>query len=289
MRTDKGEFAFEMFRFLADTIDLFLASPSANRAVPWWTHAGLNRILKTVRYMTLNFPIDPDRIFLAGVSDGATGCYAAANCICSPFAGFIAVSGFGGMLPRVGMELYPSNIMQRPIYNVNAGKDHLYPITVVQKFLDRLEEQGVYVKRKIYPDEEHGFEYREKEREALVGIINTWRKPSRDNISCIISEKVPNLSDNLLSWTVCTNSERSSINILCYWKHDTLIFRSQELCSFSMISNKKKDSKLFFETKNGTVKVLKLQKPGAEQYLALMQHFCTPKVQDVGIASINLN
>ena len=124
-RNDKGDSAFTMLKDLADTFRLFLASPSANRYTPWWSPAGLSRVLQTLRFMTLHYPVNPDKVFLAGVSDGATGCYAAANTIPGPFAGFIAISGFGGMLPQVGMELVPGNLMQRPIYNVNAGLDRI--------------------------------------------------------------------------------------------------------------------------------------------------------------------
>jgi hypothetical protein len=41
--------------------------------------------------------------------------------------------------------------MQRPIYNVNAGRDRLYPIDMVEKFLDAMEREGVGVMRRTYP------------------------------------------------------------------------------------------------------------------------------------------
>ncbi|MBD3320491.1 MAG: hypothetical protein GF350_05270, partial [Chitinivibrionales bacterium] len=119
-RRDKGKTAYEMLSALCDSITVFLASPSGNRFGPWWSADGLSRILQSVRYMTLHFPVNPDKIFLAGVSDGATGCYAAANTICGPFAGFIPVSGYGGLLTKLGIPLIPQNIMQRPIYNIYA-------------------------------------------------------------------------------------------------------------------------------------------------------------------------
>jgi len=142
-RNDKGDSAFLMLEALADTFSLFLASPSANRYAPWWSPTGLLRILQTLRYMTLHYPINPNKVFLSGVSDGATGCYAAANTINAPFAGFIAVSGFGGMLPAVGMHLVPANLALRPIYNVNAGRDRIYPIDLVKRFIADLRLQGV--------------------------------------------------------------------------------------------------------------------------------------------------
>jgi hypothetical protein len=214
-----------MLSALGDTFDLFLASPSANRENPWWSPAGISRILQTVRFMTLCYPIDPDRIFLAGVSDGAAGCYAASNTICGPFAGFIAVSGFGGMLPQLGMELYPGNIMQRPILNINAGKDQIYPIEEVRKFLDWLTANGVSVERKEYPEEKHGFDYRDQEYGHLVRFIRTWKRPEgARSLSWTFVSGFPNLPVNLIQWNLLAGAQEQSIN--AYWIKDTLQVRA---------------------------------------------------------------
>jgi pimeloyl-ACP methyl ester carboxylesterase len=224
--TTKGEKAYEMLLPLADTFSLFLASPSGNRFAPWWSAAGLYRIMQTLRYMTLHYPINPDKVFLAGVSDGATGCYAVANTMCGPFAGFIAVSGFGGMLPQMGIQLFPSNIMQRPIYNVNAGKDRIYPIEEVRKFLDWLTNSGVAIERKEYPDELHGFDYRGKEFGKLASLIRTWTKPSNNQgISWTFSPGISNCPDNIISWKLYKESPVSQVN--AFWRNDTLQIKSQ--------------------------------------------------------------
>lgn len=223
--TTKGEFAWDMLSALGDTFNLFLASPSANREAPWWSPAGISRILQTVRFMTLGYPIDPERIFLAGVSDGAAGCYAAANTVCGPFAGFIAVSGYGGMLFQLGMELYPGNIMQRPILNINAGKDQIYPIEAVRKFLDWLTANGVSVERTEYPDEKHGFDYRPKEYGHLARFIRTWKRPvATRSFSWTFVSGFPNLPDNVLQWEFLPEAGNRTIN--GYWINDTLQVRS---------------------------------------------------------------
>lgn len=271
-RNDKGVEAFEMFRFLADTIDLFLASPSGNRKALWWSGKGLERILKTVRYMTLHFPIDPDRIFLAGVSDGAAGCYAAANAIPEPFAGFIAVSGYGGILKGLGVTLYPWNLMQRPIFTIYAGKDHLYNPEIVEQFLDWLQQNGVSVKRKFYPEEEHGFEYREKEKATLAEIINTWRRPSRETVSWMVVSGSSNRADNLLQWEPCGNKKERRIT--AYWRKDTLNIKTNGICSFTMITDRKAKSILFFKTTKGEITSLKPIDLNTALCLDLMQHYC---------------
>jgi acetyl esterase/lipase len=229
-RNDKGDSAFFMLKDLADTFKLFLASPSANRYAPWWSAAGLSRILQTLRFMTLHYPINPNKVFLAGVSDGATGCYAAANTICSPFAGFIAVSGFGGMLPMLGMQLAPGNLMQRPIYNVNAGLDHIYPVENVKEFVGLLQERGVNITSKIYPDEKHGFDYRAKEMGTLATLVRTWSRPAARGLSWTFVPGVPNLPDNTFGWSL--SSDDASVN--ASWRRDTLVVRSQGIAALTV-------------------------------------------------------
>jgi len=222
-RNDKGDSAFMMLSSLADSFKLFLASPSANRYAPWWGPLGLSRILQTLRFMALRYPVNPGKVFLAGVSDGATGCYAAANTIPAPFAGFIAVSGFGGMLPMLGMRLEPGNLKQRPIYNINAGLDHIYPVESVREFVRTLQEEGVAVTSTIYPEEMHGFDYRMKEMGALAHCIRTWSRPDAAGLSWTFVQGFPNLPDKLLNWTL--SSDNASIK--GFWRRDTLVVRAR--------------------------------------------------------------
>ncbi|MBN1130469.1 MAG: dienelactone hydrolase family protein [Chitinispirillaceae bacterium] len=229
-RIDKGDSAFLMLEALADTFDLFLASPSANRSTPWWGPAGLSRILQTLRFMTLHYPINPDKVFLAGVSDGATGCYAAANTINAPFAGFMAVSGFGGMLPSLGMTLVPANLMHRPIYNVNAGQDHIYPIGQVSRFTSALKQQGIRIIEQVYPDEAHGFDYRAREMGSLADLVRTWSRPHSSAVAWTFIPGFPNLPDHIIDWRF---SEGDAF-IRTWWSNDTLVVRSQGLSSFTL-------------------------------------------------------
>jgi len=217
----KGEKAYDMLQPLADTFSLFLASPSSNRFTPWWSPQGINRILQTLRFMTMHYPINPQKVFLAGVSDGATGCYAAANTVWSPFAGFIAVSGFGGMLQQVGMPLAPSNLMQRPIYNVNAGHDHIYDISQVMTFLDWLKTSGVHIDHKEYPEEQHGFDYRAKEFATLAGYVRTWSKPREfKSLKGTAIPGFPMSADNIVECVRDISSQTSRVS--GNWDHDTL-------------------------------------------------------------------
>lgn len=211
----KGEHAWKMLSMLTRERHLFLVSPSANRMAPWWSAPGLSRILQTLRYMSLHYPINPDRVYLVGVSDGATGCWAAANTIPGPFAGFIAISGFGGILPQLGIELYPQNLMQRPIYTIHAGNDRLYPLSVVTPFLDYMASVGVGVERKIYPEEEHGFDYREKECTKITALLDQWQRTPTTNIVWQCSFSLPVNADHLVSAELQSGATQGSLISQC--------------------------------------------------------------------------
>jgi len=176
--SDKGARAWEMLGGLRDCVDVLLASPSGNRFAPWWTPRGMSRVARAVEYMGVMYAVDSAKVFLAGVSDGATGCYAVASTPSAsrPFAGFFAISGFGGMLPDLGVRLSPENMRGRPIYNIQGGQDKLYPITLVNGFIDYLQKNGVPVTSKVYPEEGHGFDYREQEFQELARLIGEWAR-----------------------------------------------------------------------------------------------------------------
>jgi dienelactone hydrolase len=274
----KGEIAWDMLSALGDTFELFLASPSANRENPWWSAAGISRIAQTVRFMTLCYPINPDKIFLAGVSDGAAGCYAAANAINSPFAGFIAVSGYGGMLFQLGMELYPANIMQRPILNINAGKDRIYPIEVVRKFLDWLTANGVSVERKEYPEENHGFDYRDKEYGHLAQFIRAWSRPVNSRSAAwTFVRGFQNIPDNLLQWEFAPDVSGQAIN--AYWTGDTLQVKAVGMRSATFLFPGMTDAKEIHVRINGTTlrRVSALPLDNTPLYMAAVRHGLFPR------------
>jgi acetyl esterase/lipase len=276
-RSDKGDSAFLMLAALADTFKLFLASPSGNRFTPWWSPNGLSRILQTVRFMTLRYPVNPRKIFLAGVSDGATGCFAAANSVPAPFAGFIAVSGFGGMLPQLGMELSPVNLRQRPIYDVNAGLDHIYPFDSVKGFVNQLAAQGIPITFKAYPNEKHGFDYRMKEMGTLAGFVRSWSKPAPRTVVWNFVPGVPNLPDNILDYTL--SSENASVN--SFWQKDTLVAKAQGVSSMDILFpqqiGEKVECRIIGDKKKEmTLKPVKIDWPNS---LKLMLRSCFPEVK----------
>ncbi|HUI90703.1 MAG TPA: prolyl oligopeptidase family serine peptidase [Chitinivibrionales bacterium] len=275
-KTTKGEIAYDMLSSLGDTFNLFLASPSANRETPWWSPGGMSRVLQTVRFMTLCYPVNPDKIFLAGVSDGATGCYLAANTVCAPFAGFIAVSGYGAMLYSFGIKLHPQNLMQRPILNINAGNDRIYPFAEVMKFVAWLENNGVPVEHREYPEENHGFDYREKEYGNLARLIRTWTRPeAQRSVSWTFVPGFPNVPPNCITWEIASGTEEPAIK--AFWKDDTLQVSTKGLKSALLTFPQKQNAAIFVSVNGSRPKSVRPAAADAGLALAFALHQLLPQ------------
>ena len=286
-RNDKGEHAWEMLRILSDSMDLFLVSPSGNRSSPWWSPAGLSRILQTLRFMTMHFPVNPDKVFLAGVSDGATGCWAAANTIAAPFAGFIAISGFGGMLPRLGMELRPENLMQRPIYNVNAGRDRLYPVATVRSFLDGLERQGVGIRRKEYPEEEHGFDYRDREWGTLCSLLREWSLPDTRGINWFVQGTHPFCISGIIA---VERSGSGPFFIHEYPRNDSIFLQTGGIDGLQIYFDMETNSRgsRIFSINNSGSRRIRPKTPDGNMLLRYMKQCCFPVITGGEVYTISL-
>ncbi len=285
--TTKGALAYDMLSSLGDSFDLFLASPSASRAVPWWSPEGMWRVLQTVRFMTLCYPINPDKIFLAGVSDGATGCYCAANTICDPFAGFIAVSGYGGMLAEFGMSIQPRNLMQRPILNINAGRDRIYPLPQVLQFLAWLEQNGVSVEHREYADEEHGFDYRPKEYGNLAATIRKWSRPNLANsISWVFTPGFPNMPAHCIGWEFRQDASRAELG--AYWVDDTLQVRSAGLSSVTCSFGTKSSASTMVSINGSAALKLSGRKMDGRTLLSSILHRQFPRVEPQTIYTVRI-
>lgn len=281
----KGERAFEMLSPLADSMQLFLASPSASANARWWDQTGMSRILQTLRYMTLHYPIDRNKVFLAGVSDGATGCWAAANTIYAPFAGFFAISGYGGMLPAAaGMQLHPENLMQRPIYNVNAGKDRLYPLEIVNRFLEYMIESGVQVISKTYPEQDHGFDYREQEFGNLCQFIHTWSRPAFNSINFRFVPQFPNCPDNIFHWKL-KNETTQKCNVI--FSRDTLLINTKGLESLT-IRSFSGNSPCLVKINQMPVRKIPVFRPDNSEYLQILKQSCFPGFLTANLLKIKL-
>jgi pimeloyl-ACP methyl ester carboxylesterase len=89
----------------------------------WFTRRAEELVLATVQYVRQRYHIDPDRIFLTGMSNGGIGAWLIGMHHASLFAG---IAPMAGGLDDVLMP-FLANLRNTPVYMIHGAKDQVMP------------------------------------------------------------------------------------------------------------------------------------------------------------------
>ena len=139
--------------------DQIYVMPSGWRDAPWWSDqqvASLRAILEDIKR---DYNVDENRVFLSGVSDGATGLYYIATHDTTPYAAFLPLNGYYLVLRSPDLALrspvFLNNLRNKPFFIVNGGRDPLYPVNIVEPSIAHLNQGGVRITYLPQPDAGH--------------------------------------------------------------------------------------------------------------------------------------
>ena len=164
----------------------------------WWRDAGRANVLHFVRECKLRFPIDPERVFVTGFSDGGSGSFSMA---------FNSPDVFAGYLPMCGDPLIPitddimhawSNLKGAQIHAFNGAKDPIYPGKEIEKIFKEGNKAGANIDWIIDPEATHDWGDPDIIFPRNLALIDTWTRPA-----------VPDTID----WTADRASRREWISI----------------------------------------------------------------------------
>jgi dienelactone hydrolase len=112
-----------------------LACPTL-RYADWWTRTAEHLVLATIRAVTDIYHVDPDRIFLTGMSNGGIGAYIIGAHHASRFAAVIP------MASGIDTVLMPflQNFQQTPLYIIHGKRDQVMPVELSRSIVDTLSE-----------------------------------------------------------------------------------------------------------------------------------------------------
>ena len=128
--------------------DYVLACPTTPMGA-WFTRNAEELVLTTIRSVQRRYHIDPDRIFLTGISNGGIGAWVIGMHDAPLFAGIAPMaSGLDGVLMP-----FLANLRSTPIYIIHGAKDQVMPVELSRTITEELTKLG-------YP-----FVYREHDRE----------------------------------------------------------------------------------------------------------------------------
>lgn len=133
--------------------------PQAWAEASWWAAPQDENIPSILDAVKRTYNVDENRIVLSGVSDGGTGAFYVAMRDTTPYASFLPLNGFILVLRNVdlGMQgaLFPHNLMNKPWFVVNGGRDPLYPAARVEPFLTHFAKHGLTLVYKPQPEAGH--------------------------------------------------------------------------------------------------------------------------------------
>lgn len=127
--------------------DYILACPTLVQGT-WWTRQAEELVLATIRAVQARYRIDPDRIFLTGMSNGGIGVWIIGSHHAPLFA------GLAPMASGLDQVLFPflENLRHTPVYLIHGRKDQVMPVELSRDIVKELTRLG------------YAFVYREHDR-----------------------------------------------------------------------------------------------------------------------------
>ncbi len=154
--------------------DYVLACPTDPMGA-WFTRGAEELVLATIRSVQRRYHIDPDRIFLTGMSNGGIGAWVIGMHDAPLFAG---IAPMASGLDNVLMP-FLANLRSTPIYIIHGAKDQVMPVELSRTITNELTRLGYpYVYREH--DREHpmagGHYFPREELPELVTWLNAQRR-----------------------------------------------------------------------------------------------------------------
>ena len=180
----------------------FYVLPYSWYAAPWWSNDQVLNFDAIVDSLKRNYNIDENRVVVAGVSDGGTGAYYLGMRDTTPFAAFLPLNGFLMVLANDEIddgEIFPINLRNKPLFAINGGRDPLYPIRVVQPYVDHLMHNGVQLAFYPQPDAAHNTSWWPEMKDTFEKFVSDHpRNPDPDTLVW----ETADLSHNRAHWLV---------------------------------------------------------------------------------------
>ena len=144
----------------------------------WWSQNAENFVLQLIHEIRAKYPINPNRIFISGLSNGAIGAYLMGMFYPDRFAGVVPIAG--GITKRLMSFLV--NLNNTPMYIIQGEFDPMFPIGLTRrtyKILSDFKSPVIYREHKERGAAHGGHFLPESEVPALV----EWLTKQKRNIS----------------------------------------------------------------------------------------------------------
>src|SRR4051812_46263137 len=178
--------------------------PFAWDAAPWWTDDQLENMHGILNAVKRDYNVDENRVYLSGVSDGGTGAYYMAMRDTTPYAAFLPLNGYWGVLANrdlmIDAPLFPGNLRNKPFFIVNGERDPLYPTSAVDPAVAHYKRIGMIVDYRPQPGAGHNTSWWPSVKTSFEAFA---RAHPRDPLPDVVTwETASTLQFNRAHWLV---------------------------------------------------------------------------------------
>lgn len=162
--------------------------PRGHAKAEWWHLNQYEHIVALLDWVKRTYNVDENRVYMTGISDGATGDYFYAMKLTTPFSAFLPLNGNMRVLAtpntRANGQMYAGNLVNKPLFIVNGGKDPLYPAASIGPHIEMLKAAGASVEYRPQPEAGHDTSWWPVEREHFERFVAAHpRQPHPEAVS----------------------------------------------------------------------------------------------------------
>lgn len=166
--------------------EFIIACPSYPMGA-WWSFRAEAMVLNLIQHLRSQYPVDANRVLLAGMSNGAVGAYMIGMFYPDYFAGIVPIAG--AISERYMHFLV--NLVNTPLYSIQGEFDPIFPIKYSERIKKILSTMGYPAMFRIHSNKTspHGGHFLpEDEVPALVEWMKKQKRASNPKIVRLVRE-----------------------------------------------------------------------------------------------------
>lgn len=151
--------------------------PAAWCESKWWNPSQTENICQLIGFVKENYNVDDDRVYISGISDGATGAFYFANAIPSLFSGYIPMIGSLEAIAFNGeKQVYFQNLQDQRFFVVNTAKDPIFKLMHVKPYVEALQKYASDLRFVVVDSSAHNTNWYPVLQDSIEGFIQSTRR-----------------------------------------------------------------------------------------------------------------
>ncbi|WNJ19403.1 hypothetical protein [Pontibacter sp. G13] len=182
----KGVFRFVDTASTAyDSLDYIGVYPSGWVGAPWWNERQSDHLSRLITWLKYRVNMDEDRIYLKGVSDGATGTWYQAQMLPDLWAAYgVSIGNLPGLSSLSDRQTYLANYGGMHFFMVQTVQDHLFPPQRSSlPYLPLLRDARAFIEYRQIQDAGHDLSWYPQMRDTIQAFFRSHpRDPTPDTL-----------------------------------------------------------------------------------------------------------